>query len=518
MALTYKVFLKKGIDLAPLGIEKSEYWDDYFCTPKGASMIGSSGVDGIHFCFIRGFGEMVFAVNPFNVIGEYVHPIARTFEDLLSLLVSTGDAAAVEQAWMWDKEMFYKFLQENPPTKEQEQTMWKLQHDFSIPFMEEPFDYIRELQAEFDYSKIKFTAEYYDVVGDESEVPKEWKVYFDNGYWKSSTNRTRPGTELVLNGKFVWGNEIWHIPSMYLCSKGFVIDYCVEIEPEKVKAFIDKWEPTRLNEEHISSETRQQIESDNPLEMDFYFHYMLNGKIIRQMTGTGLSYIPDWCLPDDTENPKETLAIIEHYNLDPAKAWSFYRHSCPWAAARKPKEIKSFSIKLERCPTTIQGIHFKNPSVGDVISFKHPVSGIEHKLTVLEYEQQELSTKFFANEEYEYPTYHTAMTYTIEPPLSGTAFTVRDCLENETARHMPKKRYEPDACIGIIGGADGPTAVIVSPKNRGGELHVVLSALHFEPVSDVEWKMEFREKMMEDVEVELVFINNREMLLRRLLE
>ncbi|WP_222860695.1 hypothetical protein [Paenibacillus antibioticophila] len=46
----------------------------YFCTPKGARMIGWAGVDGIHFCFVRGFGEMVFAVSPMNTAGNYVHP------------------------------------------------------------------------------------------------------------------------------------------------------------------------------------------------------------------------------------------------------------------------------------------------------------------------------------------------------------------------------------------------------------------------------------------------------------
>ncbi len=509
MSLTYKEFLKKKIELISLGIERTGNFVEYFCTPKGAGIIGSAGVDGIHFCFIKGFGEMVFAVSPCNSIGEFVHPIARTFEDLLSLLVSCSNVAALEQAWQWDKEMFHKFLQENSPTKEQEQTMRTLEQELSVPFMEEPFEYIKELQREFDYSKIKFSAEYYDTVGDIeiSEEPAEWKVYYGNGYWKSNTNRSHAGKELALNGKFVWGDEIWHIPSMYLCGKGFVIDYCVEIQPEKVKAFIDKWYPT-LDESHLSQEVRQQMENENPLEVDARSHFMLNGKIVRQKMGAGLSYVPDWCSPDGIENPKETLAIIEHYHLNPEKAWSFHRISCPWATVRKPKEIKSLSLRLERNPETIQGIRFRNPSVGDVITFTHPISGAEHKLTVLEYEQQDLSDKAFAHEEFDFPTHHTAMTYTVEPSLSGAVFSVRDCLENDEARRKPRKlrglKATNDACIGIIGGADGPTAVIVSSKNRNNEIHAALSALHFEPTTDVEWKIEFREKMMEDIEIELI--------------
>ncbi len=176
MALTYKDFLKKEVDLAPLGIERRGNHVAYFCTPKGADIFGSAGVDGIHFCFIKGFGETVFAVSPQNDIGNYVHPIARNFEDLLSLLVSISDIAAVEQAWMWDKEGLDKFLQENPPTKVQEQTIWKLQHELAIPFMQEPFDYIKELQAGFDYSEIKYTDEYYDVVGEKPLKPLKRKM------------------------------------------------------------------------------------------------------------------------------------------------------------------------------------------------------------------------------------------------------------------------------------------------------------------------------------------------------
>lgn len=509
MSLTYKDFLNKGIDLALLGIEGNRHFAKYFCTPEGASIIGSAGIDGIHFCFIDGCGEMVFAVSPCNDIGQYVYPIAKNFEDLLSLLVSTRDVAALEQAWQWDKEQFYSFLLDNPPTKEQETLIQKLKNDLSISPMDDPFSYIKELQRNFDYSQIKFTSEYYDVVGDEPETlekPRAWKVYFDNGYWEPRRNKAIPGTELCLNGRFIWGGEIWHIPSMYICGEGFVIDYCVEIEPQRVKSFIDRWNPLLTNEENISDEVRRKIERENPLEVDFLSHYILNGKTVRQKTGSGLSYIPDYCLPGGVENPDETHTIIEHYGLDPAKAWSFHRHSCPWATVQKPKEIKSFSLRLERHPETIQEIHFKNPSVGDVITFTHPISGTEYQLKVLEYEQQQLPSDFFAHEEFEYPTNCTVMTYALEPPLLQATYTVCDCAPNEQPKCMQKNPHEPNAAysIGIIGGADGPTAIIMSSENCGSEVHTARSALHFEPVNDIEWKIELRAKMADDIEMTLI--------------
>ena len=118
--LTDRQFLKAQIDLEPLGLIMDGPFEAYFCTPKGAAIFGWAGVDGIHYCFIRGFGGMVFAVSPMNAAPDCVHPLARDFADFLRLLLACGDAAALEQAWMWGEAQFDAFLRENPPTAEQE--------------------------------------------------------------------------------------------------------------------------------------------------------------------------------------------------------------------------------------------------------------------------------------------------------------------------------------------------------------------------------------------------------------
>ena len=111
-----KKFLQRGVDLSPVGVELREDNTNYFCTPKGASVFGWAGIDGIHFCFIRGFGEMVFSVSPMNTSPDYVHPVAENFTDFLRLILACGDVAAVEQAWMWNEAQFEAFLNENPGT------------------------------------------------------------------------------------------------------------------------------------------------------------------------------------------------------------------------------------------------------------------------------------------------------------------------------------------------------------------------------------------------------------------
>ncbi len=118
----YEQFKKAKLDLTLLGLENGPARSDYFCTPIGAKVIGWAGVDGIHFCFIRGFDDMVFSVSPMNGYGDYVHPVARTFSDFLRLLLACGNTAAIEQAHGWNEEEFATFLAEDLP--DAQQTAW----------------------------------------------------------------------------------------------------------------------------------------------------------------------------------------------------------------------------------------------------------------------------------------------------------------------------------------------------------------------------------------------------------
>ena len=96
MDRTYQKLIRLGIDLAPLGIERRTENIPYFCTPKGASILGWAGVDGIHYCRIRGFGDMVFAVSPMNA-PRFVRPIAENFTSLLRLLLENTNLVVTRE-------------------------------------------------------------------------------------------------------------------------------------------------------------------------------------------------------------------------------------------------------------------------------------------------------------------------------------------------------------------------------------------------------------------------------------
>ena len=500
-------FMKMKIDLSVLGFDMNGDFELYYCTPKNAQVLAASGVDGIHYCIIPQFGEIIFAVSPMN-FGDCVHPIARNFEDLLRLLLHCGDIAALEQCYAWDEEQYKAFLTDYSPTEKQQAVLDEIKNKCGLEPVSDSFAYVKELQAEFDLSEIQYTEDYYDPEMNAAapEVPTEWAVYYENGFWNKNA-KGKPGEEIVINKTFSWGDELWHIPAVYYCSKGLVVDFCIEIKTEKEKAYLDKWYPVLSKDENISNELREQIEQENPIDINFRTYLLVNGKPVIAKHGNAIQWIPESCLPDGVMSEREAKEVIRHYGLDDTKAWSFHRWSFPWTSKRKP-EIKTVKIKLERDPVTIQGIHFKNPSVGDVISFVHPIHKTEHQLTVLAYEKQEFPRQGFQDEEYEFPTLHTAMTYALEPELSGRNFQVRDCLQNEHPKRKPRNHFEPqanyDACsIAIIGGADGPTAVFAS-AGQNSEQHLALSALRFEHADDIEWKIVFREKLIEDAEEELL--------------
>ncbi len=500
MAVTYQKFLKQNISLESVGVIHRTDSESYFCTPKGASIFGWAGVDGIHYCKIRGFGEMIFAISPMNCAGEYVHPLAENFEDFLRLLLFCGDAAALEQAWQWNEAAFKQFLEDNPVTEEQRETLAQITDKLHLTPMEDAWHYLNHLQGSFDYSRIKFTEDYYDedMNADAPKVIPEWKVTFSSSFG-SNRSRERAGKEIAINKQFIWAEREWIIPSIYVCSKGLVVDFCMKIEPEKIQAFMEKWDLNIENEAYrvFSKEEEMQLELENPLSFHFSPQIILNGKALRTTHGSGRSYNP--CIPKEYKQEREAEMFIEKYGMDKAYGWMFWRSHFPWTTKRKP-EIKSLEILMEQQKRAIPGLHFRVNKAGDTVAFTHPSTGTEYKLTVQEYEKQEMNMEHIFRQDLEYPTHYHQMTYTIEPELEKGVMTIADCTEGDRPRQKEEKHdpYHPVAAasIGIIGGADGPTALIIG--NRSVKLSAACSSLHYEPVEEVEWRMVFHEKQYED--------------------
>ena len=111
----YKEYEKLKLNKSYIGLEEGDKEGGYFCTPIGTRVIGWEGVGGIHYCFIDGFGEMVFAVNPNGVVdsnGEdrWVYPLAENFKIFLQLILDIGNVTPIEQIISLSKDKFEEFI------------------------------------------------------------------------------------------------------------------------------------------------------------------------------------------------------------------------------------------------------------------------------------------------------------------------------------------------------------------------------------------------------------------------
>lgn len=93
-------------------------------------------------------------------------------------------------------------------------------------------------------------------------------------------------------------------------------------------------------------------------------------------------------------------------------------------------------------------------------------------MTVQELEQQTISEKRYGSDRWFYPTHFTAMSYTLSPEPDSDV-TICDCAEGDKPLEIApcSDRYAPEArndiaCIGIIGGADGPIAIVCGGNSK----------------------------------------------------
>lgn len=477
MDKTYEKFLRTGIDLAPLGVERGE-GELYFCTPRGASMIGWEGADGIHYCFVRGYGGTVFAVSPMNTAPDYVHAVAQDFADFLRLLLACGHGAAIEQCWRWSRGQFDAYLAENPPTDAALAVMGEIREKLGLKPMEDAWGYIHALQDGFDYGKIKY--EDPECIASPSEPePEPWCVRFHGG-------RDKPGTELRLDRRFTWAGRECCVPAVYSCAKGLVMDVGMSAPVEEVLAFMARWAPQgKARYSDFSKADRMRIEYEHPLSLDFSASVTVNGRVLDSEGASGWGWAPI----EGWEN-REAQRAVEHYGLDPGRCWQFSRIRFPW---KRRMEIKSLDAVFTPERVDVPGECFTVSRAGEEVQLVSPVDGEQYTLTVCEYSAAR--TKFRDDSEWEFPEQYVTLEYTLTPELDRDDFQLTDVSEGD----RPRLRRS-SAGFGPTASASALIAVISGGDGR----HAASSSLYFEAPQQIEWLPVFREYPCEALELKLM--------------
>ena len=497
---TYEQFKKLNINFACLGIQQLEHYENYYCTPKDAVILGSAGVDGIHYCTIPEFGEMIFAVSPMN-FGDCVHPIARNFEDLLRLLLSCADMAALEQCYAWDEEQYKAFLIDCPATARQQEALDAIRNEFGIEPMEDAFSYVKKLQAEFDLSKIPYTEAFYDIDMNPA-APKpapEWNVTFRGGFYSADQQGT-PCVPVQTNKKFRWAGIDWIIPEVYVCDEGIVVLTLGKIDPAEVRKF--------MTSEPATQEDIERMDAQCPLNIHLRCAAKINGSDGMFCGGSGMAWMPP--LPSEGSGYDDARWVLEHYGLDTGYAWIINRDNYRWPNGAKRK-LDSLVMTITQRPVSLSGTHFRTPMDTAAVELTHPRTNQTYTLTVEELSKETADLHTVENMGMEFPNRYTQMTYRIHPELNPRQFRIIDCAQPDHARPAKIKKQTgveingEAAAIGIIGGADGPTAIFMGkPAEKTNRLHMASSAMRFEHAEEIEWRIVFMEKLHEDIEVTLI--------------
>ncbi len=168
----YQKYKNLKVDKSYINLEEGCETADWFCTPIKAKVIGWE--NSIHYCFIDGFNDMVFAVNPEGSINEkgqelYTYPLAESFEYFMRLILATKCANHIEQIIHFSKSEFEKFCEDDGSDlefqKKQEAVLDVIAKELKLTPMIDAYEYVKQLQKNFDTASIKYSDEYYDTLG-----------------------------------------------------------------------------------------------------------------------------------------------------------------------------------------------------------------------------------------------------------------------------------------------------------------------------------------------------------------
>ena len=270
-------------------------------------------------------------------------------------------------------------------------------------------------------------------------------------------------------------------------------------ESSKVYAYLKK-----SGVDHLNYIVATHAHSDH---IGFRADLELNGELIRYKRGRGGVWIPEELSGNDSWMDRDEKSILEHYGLDMSKAWVIRRLSFPWEGRRKV-DLQTLILKLEREKSDFIATRFVTPDVGGSVSFTHPITGVEHTLTVREIEDKTTDTSLFHDQDLEFPSHFMAMMYILDPDLPRDAFMVKDCDGGDNPRPKnPDPHGRMSMSVGVVAmvrSADGPTSVFLADGSEA-QVHAIASSMHFEPLTKpVEWHMIIREKMLPDLDVTLI--------------
>lgn len=319
-------------------------------------------------------------------------------------------------------------------------------------------------------------------------------------YRSTGRCKSRPdmdGIAIPTGWRFFYAGQNYEIPAVYLFKKGFVADIIGRIDTNAMRAFYDRYEQRG---ERLTPYERAQAMLEHPYQPLNSMKLWFNGE---EVSGS-------WRADDALYMPWQAHQLplaeeaLEAYPLDKDACFSVTRLHSPYpkeqngviAAARRMwtrPALKSLRISISPSEQMLPLEHsftvdLESKETPELI-LMHPITGTAHTLRVMDAEWQDFSAQFqkmhrmlkrrkhMRHMAGEAPGHILRIRYTLAPPLpKGERLQLQDA--------MPMQRqsgHSGASAIGVIGGADGPTAVFVADHDvdqRSTEYGVCYSSFY----------------------------------------
>ena len=309
-------------------------------------------------------------------------------------------------------------------------------------------------------------------------------VFYNSSLWSKGPGL--PGLPQRTNWQFEYAGTKRYIPVIYRFPRGIVFDIITLLNEAHVQAFFEKYETI---EHKLTPLQRRCAEQEHPYQAVPIKEIWINGKRVEN----GYSASSAVSIPWERQNDNLTLVRKAYASILKNTA----RFACERFCVPYPKtdskaqkllrllrlgRVNSLKLSTHSVPWfSPLDIQFEISAKEDqkVICFKHPVTGITHTLYFQVVDVVEIPLGPGDNRSF----YAARSMYEIEPALpQGDALQFNSSSQyREPSTGPSKHKYTPTAAssIGIIGGADGPTAVFVAGK---GKEKVVTRGLHELPL------------------------------------
>lgn len=289
------------------------------------------------------------------------------------------------------------------------------------------------------------------------------KVYCSSSLWSKSEGIL--GIPQKVNLEFEHNGLKRIIPNIYHFSEGIVFDIITIVDEIEFSKFYEKYKDI---EEDLTPLEQIIAEQENPYQTMDIKDIWINGIKAEEGHSSSGTFFTPW-----NEEQNELADVKEYYSsmLKGTTCFGCARYLVPYPKMDYLEEIKLCTYLIEKFYPLDIDFEMSVEDKLKEVSFIHPTTGIKHKLYFQYPEVIEIPKMYLLQSMYEIkPTLSTKEELQFGSRLECSEMSIKNIDSNSAS------------CVGIIGGADGPSILLTLEKEKdipygqnGLPLHTSLS-------------------------------------------